>query len=317
MAEKAFQDKAAPEGPPRTPHPDISFCCRPAEPATSYVSGATAPSHAGFREHIMSKIILAAAALLATASPALAQSADESSWTGFYAGGRAGYSFQPGDGDEQIKFDNNLDGSFGDTVRTTTGANAFSPGFCGGAARAATPGAGCAKDKDSLEFALHAGYDFDLGNVVIGGLAEVGMGYAEDSVTAFSTTPANYTWTRRMAENYGLRARAGYAFGAERNTLVYGTGGVVWAKMDNSFRSSNRANAYQDLSDDKVMGWRAGAGVEQRVHKHLSIGLQYLHTSLKDNGARLRVSRGVQPVTNPFIRRFVTDNISATANFRF
>jgi outer membrane immunogenic protein len=249
----------------------------------------------------MSKIILAAAALLATASPALAQSADESGWTGFYAG-----------------------------VRTTTGANAFSPGFCGGAARAATPGAGCAKDKDSLEFALHAGYDFDLGNVVIGGLAEVGMGYAEDSVTAFSTTPANYTWTRRMAENYGLRARAGYAFGAERNTLVYGTGGVVWAKMDNSFRSSNRANAYQDLSDDKVMGWRAGAGVEQRVHKHLSIGLQYLHTSLKDNGARLRVSRGVQPVTNPFIlvnatgtdfarthRRFVTDNISATANFRF
>jgi outer membrane immunogenic protein len=84
------------------------------------------------------------------------------------------------------------------------------------------------------------------------------------------------------------------------------------------------------MSDDTVMGWRAGAGVEQRVHKHLSIGLQYLHTSLKDNGARLRVSRGTQPATNPFIlvnssgtdfgaaiRRFATDNLSATANFRF
>lgn len=277
----------------------------------------------------MSKFILAAA-VLATATPAFAQSADPTSWTGFYVGGRAGYSFQPGDGDEQIKFDNNLDGNFGDTVRTGAGANAFSPGFCGGGARSAVAADGCISDNDSLEFALHAGFDFDLGGFVVGGLAEVGMGYAEDSVTAFSTTPANYTWTRRMAENYGLRARAGYAFGAERNTLVYGTGGVVWAKMDNSFRTSNRGNAFQDLSDDKVMGWRAGAGVEQRVHKNLSIGLQYLHTSLKDDGARLRVSRGLQPTTNPFIlvnangtdfarshRRFVTDNISATANIRF
>lgn len=277
----------------------------------------------------MSKFILAAA-VLATATPALAQSADPTSWTGFYAGVRAGYSFQPGDGDETIKFDNNLDGNFGDTVRTAAGANAFSPGFCGGSARSAVAAAGCSKDNDSLEFALHAGYDFDLGKVVIGVLGEVGMGYAEDSVTAFSTTPANYTWTRRMAENYGVRGRVGYAFGAERNTLVYGTGGVLWAKMDNSFRSSNRANAFTDLSDDTVMGWRAGAGVEQRVHKNLSIGLQYLHTSLKDNGARLRVSRGIQPATNPFIlvnaagtdfarshRRFVTDNVSVTANVRF
>jgi outer membrane immunogenic protein len=277
----------------------------------------------------MSKFILAAA-VLATATPAFAQAADPTSWTGFYAGVRAGYSFQPSDGDETIKFDTNLDGKFGDTVRTAAGANAFSPGFCGGGARSAVAAAGCSKDNDSLEFALHAGYDFDLGKVVIGVLGEVGMGYAEDSVTAFSTTPANYTWTRRMAENYGVRGRVGYAFGAERNTLVYGTGGVLWAKMDNSFRSSNRGNAFTDLSDDTVMGWRAGAGVEQRVHKNLSIGLQYLHTSLKDDGARLRVSRGIQPVTNPFIlvnpagtdlarsqRRFVTDNVSVTANIRF
>jgi outer membrane immunogenic protein len=185
----------------------------------------------------MSKFILAAVAV-ASAAPALAQSADPASWTGFYVGGRAGYSFQPGDGDETIKFDNNLDGNFGDTVRTAAGANAFSPGFCGGTARSAVAADGCAKDKDSLEFALHAGYDFDLGKVVVGGLAEIGMGYAEDSVTAFSTTPASYTWTRRMAENVGLRARVGHAFGAERNTLVYGTGGGVWAKMENKFRSS-------------------------------------------------------------------------------
>jgi len=277
----------------------------------------------------MHRLLLAATAL-AVATPAFAQDMEPTNWTGFYAGGRAGYSFQPSDKNETINFDTNLDGSFGDTVRTTGGANAFSPGFCGGGARSARAADGCTKDHDSLEFALHGGYDFDLGKVVIGALGEIGMGYAEDSVTAFSTTPANYTWTRRMAENAAIRARVGYALGANRKTLVYGTGGIVWAKMDNSFRSSNRANAFQEFGDSHVTGWRAGAGVEHRVLKHLSIGVQYLHTSLKDSGARLRVSRGSQPLTNPFIlvnangtdfarshRRFVTDNVSATASYRF
>ncbi|WP_174274647.1 outer membrane protein [Sphingomonas bacterium] len=277
----------------------------------------------------MYRIILGAAAI-AAATPAFAQSGQPTSWTGFYAGVRAGYSFQPGDGDERINFDNNLDGRFGDTVRTTTGADAFSPGFCGGKARGATPAAGCVKDEDSLDFGIQAGYDFDLGKVVVGAIAEAGYGFANDSVSAFSTTPASYTMTRRMRENYGLRGRVGYALGASRKTLVYGTAGVVWAKMENSFRSTNAANSYSEFGDDHVFGYRGGGGVEQKVDRHLSIGVVYLYTSLKDDGARLHVSRGTQPATNPFIlanaagtdfmrshSRFVTHNVSATANFRF
>lgn len=77
----------------------------------------------------MTAAVLAAATFLAT--PAFAQDVN---WTGFYIGGHVGYGFQPNDDDETILFDTNLDGVFGDTVRTTTGANAFSTGFCGGAA---------------------------------------------------------------------------------------------------------------------------------------------------------------------------------------
>ncbi len=55
--------------------------------------------------------------LLGSAAPALAQSADPTSWTGFYVGGRMGWQFQPSDGEETQKFDTNLDGNFGDTVR--------------------------------------------------------------------------------------------------------------------------------------------------------------------------------------------------------
>jgi outer membrane immunogenic protein len=274
------------------------------------------------------KAMVALAALVA-ASPVYAQTTD-GSWTGFYAGGRVGYSFQPSDGDERLAFDTNLDGNYNDTVRTAAGADAFSPGFCGGRARGATPGAGCASDEDSLEWALHAGFDYDLGGPVIGIVAEAGIGYAEDHVTGFSTTPASYTLTRRMKENAGLRARAGYAFGAERNTLVYGTGGVVWAKMANEHYSSNVANAFTLREDDSAWGYRVGGGVEQRVAPNLSFGLQYLFTSLKDTGTRVSVTQGTAPATNPFLlvnangtdfrrthSRFATHNVSLTANFRF
>ena len=272
-----------------------------------------------------------AATLLATAMPALAQSADDTSWTGFYAGGRMGYSFQPGDGDERTNFDTNLDGQFNNEfVRTAAGANAFSPGFCGGQAKTTNPADGCKKDGDSLEWALHAGFDYDLGGFVVGALVEGGVGYADDSVSSYSTTPAYYTMTRRMRENVGVRGRAGYAFGSNRDTLVYGTGGVVWAKMKNKFETSNTANSFTLSGDESVMGYRAGGGVEHRVAKNLSIGVQYLFTSLKDDGARVRVGPGTAPATNPFRlvnsngtdfsrshSRFVTHNIGATANFRF
>ena len=71
-----------------------------------------------------------AAALVAVATPAAAQT----NWTGFYAGGHAGKTDRAGGRDALVDFDTNLDGQFGDTVRTSGGANAFSPGFCGGAA---------------------------------------------------------------------------------------------------------------------------------------------------------------------------------------
>ena len=278
----------------------------------------------------MKIIALAALAALTAATPAFAQSADVTSWTGPYAGVRAGYSIQPSDGDERITFDTDRGGGFNDTVRTAAGADAFSPGFCGGSARGTTPAAGCRKDDDSLDLGIQAGFDYDLGSVVVGAVAEAGYGFATDSVTAFSTTPAYYTMTRQMQENAGVRGRVGYAFGARRNTLVYGTGGVVWAKMKNTIRSSNTGNAYRVFGDDKVFGYRYGGGIEQRVAQHLSLGLQYLRTSLGDSGGRVDVSRGTQPATNPFIlvnpngtifrrshTRFVTHNISATANFRF
>lgn len=264
--------------------------------------------------------------LAATATPASAQTPAAGSWTGPYVGGHIGYSFQPSDNDETIQFDTNLDGSFGDTVNTAAGANAFSPGFCGGAANSASPADGCRGDKDGVEWAVHAGYDMQFGNFVVGVVGEYGRSTITDSVTAYSTTPAFYTMTRRLRDNAGLRARAGFALG---DTLVYGTGGGAWGKIRNSFTTSNGVNSFTDTGNDDAWGYKFGGGVEQKIGPNFSIGAQYLYTSLKDDGYRVNAG-GPAPATNPFLlvnaggtdfrrsgKDFNSHSAHVTASFRF
>lgn len=270
--------------------------------------------------------LLATATLAAVAVPAVA-AAQSSDWTGPYVGGRLGYTTQPKDKDETVLFDATLDGTFGDTVTTVTGANAFSPGFCGGVARSATTN-GCA-DRDGTEWAVHAGYDYQLGSsVVVGLVAEYGRSTIVDGVTAFSTTPAFYTLSRRLRDSAALRARAGFRLG---DTLIYGTGGIVYGKIRTGFATNNAVNTFAVSGGvKKAYGYRFGGGVEQRITDNFSIAAQYLHTSLKDDDFRVRAGGTSIPVSNPFIRqnaggtdfrrsddRFKSDSFSVVANFRF
>lgn len=246
---------------------------------------------------------IAAAALAASLSavaavPASAQDATARGWTGPYVGGQIGVSYIDNDR-PQVLFDTNRDGSFNDTVRTAAGANAFSPGFCNGRALGVTPTSGCDYGNHKLEGGAHVGFDLDAGGFVVGVVGEYDRTSLEDSVSAFSTTPANYVLTRKLRDSFGLRARAGVPFGS---TLVYGTAGVVQGRFRNSFTSSNTANAFA-VTDSRSKGWglRAGGGVEQRFGS-LSVGLLYLYSSIKDdNDNRIDVTRGTAPATNPFV----------------
>jgi outer membrane immunogenic protein len=271
-------------------------------------------------------LMLASASLAFTATPAFAQSEDEE-WEGAYIGGSIGLAAQNNDRNENVVFDTNLDGSYGDTVRTSLGANAFSPGFCGGAASGRTPIEGCRGDKDGLEYNIRAGYDTQMGNIVIGALIEGGKNEARDSVTAFSTTPANYVFTRELDYSLGARGRIGYA---ARGALFYGTGGVAYGKIDNSFSTTNGANSFTNNGGTKSWGYSYGGGAEVKVAKNLSIGLEYLYTNYVDDDYVVNVGPGTAPITNPFrivnangtdMRRGDSDfdmhNIRFTAAFRF
>lgn len=274
----------------------------------------------------ITSLMLATASLSLFAAPAFAQSEDEE-WEGPYIGGSIGLAAQNNDRDEGVVFDTNLDGTFGDTVNTSLGANAFSPGFCGGAANGTTPIQGCRGDKDGLEYNIRAGYDVQQGNIVYGFLLEGGKNEARDSVTAFSTTPANYVFTRELDYSLGARGRVGYA---ARGALFYATGGVAYGKIDNSFSTSNGTNSFSDNGGTKSWGYSYGGGAEVKIAKNFSIGLEYLYTNYVDDDYVVSVGPGTAPATNPFLianptgtnmRRADSDfdmhNIRFTAAFRF
>ncbi len=268
---------------------------------------------------------LAATSLAVLSAPVYAQSEDED-WTGPYIGGSFGLAAQNNDRNESVLFDTNRDGTFDNSVVTTTGANAFSTGFCGGAANSRVAADGCRGDKDGLEYNVRAGYDIQQGNIVYGFLLEGGKNEVRDSVTAFSTTPANYTFTRELDYSLQARARIGYA---ARGALFYATGGAAYGKIDNSFSTSNTANSFATDGSSNSWGYSYGGGTEVKVFDNFTLGLEYLYTNFVDDDYRVNVGPGTAPATNPFLlngggtdfRRsdseFDMHNIRLTAAFRF
>lgn len=275
---------------------------------------------------------IGAAMALALSAPAMAQEDTGAvDWTGPYVGGSFGYTFQKKDGGEHLRFDTDGDGSYNDIVRTgngTTGPNAFSPGTCGGAARGSTPASGCDSDKDAISWMGHVGYDRQFGSIVAGVVAEAGKAYISDSVSEYSTTPAFYTMTRRIDWNGNLRARLGYT--TPGGIMPYVTGGLAYAKVKNSFATSNAANSFTQFDrKEDAWGYTLGGGIEAKVSRNFSIGARYLWTRYNTGDYRVDVGAGTAPATNPFritpsggasINRgdkFDTQSVMITSSFRF
>jgi len=270
----------------------------------------------------------AAGALLiaAGATPAFAQD-----WSGPYIGIYGGGTSVNDQSDETLRFDRNLDGNYGDpvTLGTAAGANAFSPGFCGGAGAGPQAAQGCDDDSNGALAGVKAGYDMQFGSFVLGAVVDYAVVDQEDSVTGFSTTPAYYTFTRNLESMAALRARLGYAWGP---ALIYATGGGVIAKVENSFTTSNGANTFTaSVDDDEADGYQWGGGVEYALAPNLTVTGEYLYTSLDAGDHVVRVGPGTAPPANPFIQapnttgtdmirsnsKFGTHALTIGMNYRF
>jgi len=279
----------------------------------------------------MKKLITAAALLCATAAtPAFAQDNPRAEFNGFYAGGSIGATFGSGNDDETILFDRDLNGTFGDTVVTTGNANAFSTGFCGGSVGTSPsrPAAGCDSEDTAIEFSGRVGYDRQMGNFVLGALVEVGTSDYSSSVTAFSITPASYTFNREIGLLANARIRAGVT--VTPTTLAYVTGGVGYAQLDTSFVTTNTANGVVRDLDDESIGFVLGGGIEQKISRNVSVGVEYLYQQYDDDSSVRLVNSGTTPPTNPFLlgnaagtdfirsdSSFDMHSVRAVVNFRF
>ena len=231
--------------------------------------------------------------LSAVAVPAAAQD-----WTGAYISGHIGFSKIPEGSNNTVVFDRNLDGDFTDTITTAAGANAFSPGFCAGAAINSLPGGGCTVDDDGIDAGGRGGYDWQMGRFLFGIVGELAFVDHVDSVSAFSTTPAFYTLTRKLEWLGGVRGRAGYVGG---RVLVYGTGGLAWGGLDHSFVTSNIANTFVETEEDTALGYQLGGGVDFKFAGRWTAGAEYLWTSLADEDRYTVRAQGPAPATNPFL----------------
>lgn len=263
---------------------------------------------------------------LMLAAPAVAQDSGPVDWTGPYVGVSFGKTWQKNDGDEHLRFDTNRDGNYNDVIRTASGANAFSPGTCGGAARGPTPASGCNSDKNAISWMGHIGYDRQFGSIVAGVVAEGGQAFIDDKVSEFSTTPAFYTMRRKIDWNANLRARLGYT--TPGGIMPYITGGLAYAQVQNYFRTSNTANSFTPVdAEEDAWGWTMGGGVEAKVAPNFSIGARYLWTRYNVGDYRVDVGQGTAPATNPFVLtggasinrgdKFDTQSLMVTTSFRF
>lgn len=263
----------------------------------------------------MRNLLLAGAAALTLASPAIAQDDGTSGgYDGLYVGGSFGGAVQPNDGGATLLFSRNGT-NYSTALPTALGANAFSPGFCNGSATG-TANSGCTNDKDGIEYKLRIGGDTTFGqHFVIGFVGDFGKTRISDSTSGFSTTPASYTLTRNLKYDAGARGRIGFT--PQGTTLFYGTGGVAYGKLRNDFTTSNTANSFATNGSHDAWGYSTGGGVEQRIGA-FSIGLEYLYTSLRDDKTRVAVGAGTAPATNPFILNGGGTTIARSdSNFRW
>ncbi len=274
----------------------------------------------------MNKTWLTAITLAAAGFAATTASAQE--WAGPYIGGSIS-STKISSHDKALTFDTNLDGQFGDTVKTTGGADYFAPGFCKGMAQGTTPSAGCRKKDGQGGLGLRGGYDWQTGPYLYGLVAEYSLGKITDGVSGFSSRPDSYTFTREIRSVMAIRGRAGYVYA---NWLGYVTAGPAWGDTKRSFATTNGLNTFAASGGKDAMGYQAGLGVERRIAGgHWSVGLEYLHTSLKDKAPIVRAGPSSSTfASNPFLtgnamgtdirrsdQRFRADAITLSLTYRF
>lgn len=202
----------------------------------------------------MKKLLLATSALVAMSAAAVAAdlpnrkvapapvyAAPIFTWTGFYAGAQLGWQQQNDKWDSVW-----VDGSAAYGTRKN----------------------------DSLIGGVHAGYNHQIGALVLGVEADAELANAKPKHRDYFE---GYAWgyNAKIGPQGSLRARVGYAID---KALIYATGGLAIANVSHTFYDDYYPFALKH-SETKV-GWTLGAGLEYALTNNWSTRVEYRYTDL-------------------------------------
>lgn len=208
----------------------------------------------------MNKFFLSATALIAFTAAASAAdlparytpvaafgSAPLFTWSGLYLGAQAGYTW----------------GS--DKVRLYEGAFDVTPSFSID---------GTSYDVNGFVGGVHAGYNAQFGAIVAGVEGDLEIA-GVDGDRRWGVVGAYDEAKSEVNFQGSLRARLGFAFD---RTLVYGTAGVAFASIENTYATSAGAASTVAKFDDTQWGWTLGAGAEYAFTNNLTARAEYRYT---------------------------------------
>lgn len=191
---------------------------------------------------------VAVLAILA-ATPAMAEETD---WTGFYAGVFGGLA----GGQQVYPFEINMGGDF-----IAGQADINSSGFFAGA---------------------QAGFDYEVNGMLIGVVTDLSWANITGQLGVDINSNLGFSADAMIGSTVDWFGTARLRAGAPvtDDLLVYATGGVAFGSVTYSYEANWNGSGGSDSISDMQIGWTAGAGFEYKVADNISLQTEYLFVDL-------------------------------------
>jgi outer membrane immunogenic protein len=228
-------------------------------------------------------------------------------WSGFYAGVNAGYGF-------------------GDFNTSWVGVD---PTFAIPAQQLGQYPTALGSDFKGFMGGIQLGYNWQFGNVVAGLETDFDLSGIKSSATNtfFSDNGANstvLTYQNTDLQTLGtVRGRLGWLW--TPSTLIYGTGGLAYGKVNYAARSGvyspglpgpgpgnadlcpNSVLCFNNSTSETLLGYAVGAGLESKLADHWTTKIEYLYFDLGSISQSLQSTFPAAPFNGIELLRNSTD----------
>ena len=222
-------------------------------------------------------------------------------WSGFYVGVTAGYTFGE---------DDNISTSGQALANINNVAGGARPGFVH-------------HERDGFIGGGQMGYNWQVGPNWVFGL-ETDISYVDvRRNTTVVTAPLppgvgslNNTFRTRMDYLGTVRGRVGYAWD---KTLLYATGGLAYADIENTVNFFGPAGQLQFTGSDRrtEVGYTVGAGIEHAFAPNWTVKAEYLFYDLRDHTVNVAVIPGSGGGGTGYNSRFENDGHIVRAGLNY